>query len=92
MTSEVNCRRYKLPSIKKADGRLQSGHQNESSKKATVICFTLMVYQQFCGINAVTFYTQEIFLAAGSDLEPHWCVIILGIVQVCGNIVCLVGH
>ncbi|CAH2021249.1 unnamed protein product [Acanthoscelides obtectus] len=56
--------------------------KTKAAKKATVICFTLMVYQQFCGINAVTFYTQEIFLAAGSDLEPHWCVIILGIVQV----------
>nr|CAH7716536.1 unnamed protein product [Callosobruchus chinensis] len=56
--------------------------KTKAAKKATLICFMLMVYQQFCGINAVTFYTQEIFKEAGSELDPHWCVIILGVVQV----------
>nr|CAI5859998.1 unnamed protein product [Callosobruchus analis] len=56
--------------------------KTKAAKKATLICFMLMVYQQFCGINAVMFYTEEIFIEAGSDLAPHWCVIILGIVMV----------
>ncbi len=30
----------------------------------------LMFVQQFAGINLIMFYTQEIFLDAGSDLDP----------------------
>nr|CAI5847450.1 unnamed protein product [Callosobruchus analis] len=61
--------------------------RTRAAKKAALICFMLMMYQQLCGINAITIYTQEIFKSAGSALAPHWCVIILGVVQVLSTLI-----
>lgn len=60
--------------------------KSKAAIKATLICFTLMFYQQLSGINAVMFYTQEIFTSAGASLASHWCVIIIGIVQVVATV------
>ena len=49
---------------------------------ALTISFALMLFQQFSGINAVIFYAQTIFNAAGSTLDPAICTIIVGVVQV----------
>ena len=38
--------------------------------KPLLIVMTLMFLQQFCGINAVLFYTQTIFADAGTDIDP----------------------
>lgn len=42
----------------------------------------LMFFQQFSGINAVIFFTVDIFKMAGSSLNPSYCSIIVGVVQV----------
>lgn len=49
---------------------------------ALIISLALMLFQQFSGINAVIFYAQSIFEAAGSTLDPAICTIIVGVVQV----------
>lgn len=49
---------------------------------ALIISLGLMLFQQFSGINAVIFYAQSIFEAAGSTLDPAICTIIVGVVQV----------
>ncbi|CAG7718425.1 unnamed protein product [Allacma fusca] len=54
--------------------------------KPTLIALALMLFQQLSGVNAVIFYTTEIFLDAGSDLEPALCTIIVGIVQVVATV------
>ncbi|KAJ8985287.1 hypothetical protein NQ317_007074 [Molorchus minor] len=60
--------------------------KTKQAKKATLICFALMFYQQLSGINAVIFYSKEIFIASGSSLPSHWCVIIIGVVQVIATV------
>lgn len=61
--------------------------KTKQAKKATLICFALMFYQQLSGINAVMFYSKEIFINAGSTLPGHWCVIIIGVVQVIATVI-----
>jgi len=53
-----------------------------SNLMALTISLSLMLFQQFSGINAVIFYAQSIFEAAGSTLAPSLCTIIVGVVQV----------
>lgn len=50
--------------------------------KPTLILLGLMLFQQLSGINAVIFYTVEIFEDAGSDMDSNLSAIIIGIVQV----------
>lgn len=55
---------------------------SRANRNALVISLGLMIFQQFCGINAVIFYAAEIFRIAGSDLDPNICAIIVGAFQV----------
>ncbi|KAL1138038.1 hypothetical protein AAG570_009733 [Ranatra chinensis] len=43
--------------------------------------FSLMLFQQFAGINAVVFYTEKIFIDAGSTMNPAVATIIVGLAQ-----------
>lgn len=60
------------------------------SRKATVrgivISFGLMIFQQFSGINAVIFYTNDIFDAAGG-IDSGIATIIVGVMQVVATLV-----
>ncbi|VEN45811.1 unnamed protein product [Callosobruchus maculatus] len=53
-----------------------------ASKRACVICFGLMMFQQLSGVNAVIFFTGNIFESAGSTLPSSTATIIVGVVQV----------
>jgi hypothetical protein len=53
-----------------------------SNLMAFIISLALMLFQQFSGINAVIFFAQDIFEAAGSTLDPALCTMIVGVVQV----------
>ncbi|KAL4703608.1 hypothetical protein ACJJTC_006785 [Scirpophaga incertulas] len=48
---------------------------------ALICSLGLMFFQQFSGINTVIFYTNNIFLAAGSNIPPFIATIIVGVVQ-----------
>ncbi|XP_075238231.1 facilitated trehalose transporter Tret1-like [Lycorma delicatula] len=50
--------------------------------KALIIVLGLMVFQQLSGVNAVIFFTANIFQSAGSSLPPIHASIIIGVVQV----------
>jgi len=50
--------------------------------RPTLIMMALMLFQQFSGINAVIFYTQQIFVSANSEMDPLNASIIVAVVQV----------
>uniref|UniRef100_A0A7G3AHF9 Facilitated trehalose transporter Tret1 n=2 Tax=Lutzomyia longipalpis TaxID=7200 RepID=A0A7G3AHF9_LUTLO len=50
--------------------------------RALIISMGLMFFQQTCGINAVIFYTTDIFAAANTGIEAGLATIIVGIMQV----------
>jgi SP family facilitated glucose transporter-like MFS transporter 8 len=49
--------------------------------KAMNIIFGLMIFRQWCGVNALEAYAVEIFQSAGSSVDPYLCTIIYGIIQ-----------
>lgn len=55
--------------------------KRKSTRKALLISFGLMFFQQFGGINAVIFYTGNIFQASGVKIDPKFATIIVGGVQ-----------
>ncbi|CRL04571.1 CLUMA_CG017640, isoform A [Clunio marinus] len=59
----------------------------KTSVRGLVISFGLMFFQQMSGINAVIFYTTDIFAAAGTDINPEIATIIVGVMQVVATFV-----
>ncbi|XP_058117297.1 facilitated trehalose transporter Tret1-2 homolog [Anopheles ziemanni] len=53
------------------------------------IGLVLLLIQQVSGIDAVVFFTVEIFRSAGSSMDGHLATIIVGTVQVLSNIAAL---
>ncbi|KAF2892678.1 hypothetical protein ILUMI_13495 [Ignelater luminosus] len=61
--------------------------KKRSTKKAAIICFSLMFFQQATGVNAVVFYMSTIFESAGSGLDPKIATTIVGVIQVVSTFV-----
>jgi SP family facilitated glucose transporter-like MFS transporter 8 len=49
---------------------------------ALIVALGVMTFQQFSGVNAVIFYSSEIFQTAGSSLSATAASIVIGAVQV----------
>ncbi|KAI9552844.1 hypothetical protein GHT06_020726 [Daphnia sinensis] len=49
--------------------------------KPLSISMGIMFFQQFTGINAMVFYTVNIFKSAGSSIDGRYATIIVGVVQ-----------
>jgi SP family facilitated glucose transporter-like MFS transporter 8 len=64
------------------------------SRKTTIrgliISLGLMFFQQVSGINAVIFYTNDIFGAANTGIKPELATIIVGVMQVVATFVATV--
>lgn len=54
---------------------------SKGPRMALICGLGLMFFQQFSGINAVIFYTNNIFQSAGSEIPPVIATIIVGVVQ-----------
>lgn len=54
---------------------------NRGPRMSLIIGLGLMLFQQFSGINAVIFYTNDIFQSAGSNIPAVIATIIVGVVQ-----------
>ncbi len=46
----------------------------------------LMLLQQSCGVNVVTFYIQTIFTEAGSDMDPGLSATLVNVASLAGNV------
>ncbi|CAG0894217.1 unnamed protein product [Cyprideis torosa] len=55
--------------------------------QALLISMGLMFFQQFSGINAVIFYSAQIFRAAGSKMDENLSSIIIGIVNLLATLI-----
>lgn len=54
----------------------------KAGRRATVVCVGLMCFQQLCGVDAILFYTVNIFQTADSTVDPFVASIIVGLVEV----------
>lgn len=61
--------------------------KKRATKKALMITFGLMFFQQMSGINAVIYYTSNIFAAAKVTIEPEIATIMVGAFQVVATFV-----
>lgn len=83
--------------LKEIKATLQNNDQKGSSffqvlitkagLKSCFICFCLMFFQQFSGVNAIIFYTSSIFAEAKSSLDDASATIIVGVMQVVATFV-----
>lgn len=71
-----------LESAGSGSGGISQLFNVRANRKGFFICVMLMFFQQFSGINAVIFFAQSIFTAAGTTWPPAICTLIVGVVQV----------
>jgi len=71
-----------LDEANKNDTKSMDIFKTASILKPTGICLGLMFFQQASGIDAVVFYTVDIFREAGTNLDSNLSTIIVGGVQV----------
>ncbi|XP_058798228.1 facilitated trehalose transporter Tret1 isoform X2 [Phymastichus coffea] len=56
--------------------------RTKAAVKALIIGFGLMFFQQLSGVNAIIFYSGQIFDKANKDLNANTATIIVGVIQV----------
>lgn len=67
--------------MKEIPKRLFTSPPSPTKRAVNIVCW-LMIFRQVNGINAVIFYTVDIFQETGGILSPFLATIIVGIVQV----------
>ncbi|KAF8785553.1 facilitated trehalose transporter Tret1-2 homolog [Argiope bruennichi] len=55
--------------------------------KPFILSIALMFFQQFSGVNAILFYTANIFKSAGSSVNPITATIYVNIIQVIATLI-----
>ncbi|KAL3275587.1 hypothetical protein HHI36_020342 [Cryptolaemus montrouzieri] len=84
--SELKELKQQIESAEQNQISLKESLKKKATKKAFVISFGLMMFQQLSGINAVIFFTSTIFKQAGANFSFS-PTIIVGIMQVIATFV-----
>ncbi|XP_046993102.1 facilitated trehalose transporter Tret1-like [Schistocerca americana] len=79
--------RESVESSAKEKVSLWKAFNTPAARKGVLVAFGLMIFQQLSGVNAVIFYTSDIFKSAGSDIEPAVSTVIVGVMQVAATFV-----
>lgn len=80
--SELQAQREALEEAKRSGVSFSVAIKSRATKKGFVIAYGLMLFQQMSGVNAIIFYSSDIFNKAGSSLPSGEASIIVGAVQV----------
>ncbi|KAF5269944.1 hypothetical protein FQR65_LT05743 [Abscondita terminalis] len=76
-----------LEELKTNNITLSNSFKKRSTKIAALVSFSLMFFQQACGINAVIFYTSTIFEELDFGLLPTEATIITGVIQLVASFI-----
>ncbi|XP_068146123.1 facilitated trehalose transporter Tret1-2 homolog [Drosophila tropicalis] len=58
----------------------------KATLKGLFLAVFLMLFQQFTGINAIVFYSSQIFKSANTGISANLCTILLGIIMVLSTV------
>ncbi|KAL4701899.1 hypothetical protein ACJJTC_013187 [Scirpophaga incertulas] len=85
--TELNSLQAKADDARQNPVSFASAITKRTALKAILICYSLMLFQQLSGINAVIFNTSAIFDSAGASIESAIATIIIGVIQVVATFV-----
>lgn len=88
-SSEFNEMKADNAKIKENSVNLGKALCRKVTLKALGLSISLMVLQQFSGINAVIFYSTNIFKSTAGDLDPRYSTMIIGVMLVGATVVSL---
>ncbi|KAJ9581438.1 hypothetical protein L9F63_023370 [Diploptera punctata] len=78
---EINSIQASLEETLQNKSKLSDLIATRGNIKALYLSLGLVTFQQLSGINAVLFYSQDIFRASGSSISPAVATIIVGVVM-----------
>ncbi|XP_039300507.1 facilitated trehalose transporter Tret1 [Nilaparvata lugens] len=79
---ELSLMKHSMEQQKKNQAGFMDVISDKVILKAFVLSLGMMVFQQLSGVNAVIFYSGQIFESAGSSLSSQAASIVIGVVQV----------
>lgn len=88
---EINKLKTTLADVQPESGNERSFNWSDFTtkiaQKAIIIGVVLVVMNQFTGVVAMLSYTAYIFEEAGSSLSPNMSALVIGVIQVVGNVI-----
>lgn len=87
ISSEVTALLDEMEQLETKRGGFRDLITTLEGRKALVAAVGLMWFQQMCGIDAILFYTVDIFKDAKSTIDPYYATMVIGFVEVAMGVV-----
>ncbi|XP_045475248.1 sugar transporter ERD6-like 7 [Harmonia axyridis] len=85
INGEMEIIRQEVKKSSNNSGSITDIVSNKPNRNAMVAVLGMLIFQQMCGINAITFYTEQIFAEADAGVDPSLGAIIMGALQFVGG-------